>query len=81
MIPAQIDAMAIVADLNAWGWRDFKIEIACGLSRGYVAQVRCGNVQEMAYSKAARLFNFWESEAEKQASRETLQARLDAVTT
>ena len=74
MIPAQIDTMQIVADLNAWGWRDYKIEIACGLGSGYIAQVRCENIREPAYGKAARLFNFWESQRD-------LQTRLIDETT
>jgi len=74
VIPPMIDVLQIVADLNAWGWRDSKIEIACGLGQGYVAQVRCGNIREPAYSKAARLHNFWEAESEVQA----LQNRVSA---
>ena len=62
MIPAQIDHQAIISDLKGWGWCDFKIEMACGFSSGYIAQLKCGNIQEMGYQKAARLFNFWETQ-------------------
>lgn len=62
MIPAQIDHQSIIADLKSWGWVDFKIELACGFSSGYIAQLKCGNISEMGYQKAARLFNFWEAE-------------------
>ena len=79
MIPAQIDVMQIVADLNEWGWRDYKIEVACGLGSGYISQVRCGNIREPAYGKAARLFNFWEEEADSQSA--LLQTRTISVTT
>ena len=75
MIPVQIDVLSLVADLNGWGWRDYKIEISCGLGSGYVAQVRCGNVKEPAYGKAARLFNFWE-EQRNEVSCGTLQTRV-----
>lgn len=57
-----IDVLQIVADLKSWGWLDSKIETVCGLGQGYIAQVRCGNIKEPAYSKAARLYNFWETE-------------------
>lgn len=59
MIPAEIDAIAILADLKRLGWIDYKIEIACGFSKGYIAQVRHGNVEAMAYQRGARLYNFW----------------------
>lgn len=80
MIPVQIDIAQIVADLNGWGWRDYKIEICCGLGSGYIAQVRCGNIRSPAYDKAARLFNFWEEEHAAQVSRGTLQTRVSEVT-
>ncbi|HQX62627.1 MAG TPA: hypothetical protein PK593_04105 [Thermomicrobiales bacterium] len=62
MIPVEIDAVELIKDLNSIGWRDYKIEIACGYSCGYIAQVRCGNVRDMSYQRKARLFNFWEEE-------------------
>ena len=62
MIPVKIDVAQIVAELNAWGWLDFKIETCCGLGRGYISQVRCGNIKNPEYGKAARLFNFWEEQ-------------------
>lgn len=91
MIPL-IDHLAIIHDLNRWGWRDFKIETVCGFSSGYVAQIKCGNVKAMAHERAVRLYNFWESEAvprevlippysSPDVPRSTLQTRLDAVTT
>lgn len=64
MIPANIDTSHILRDLNDWGWRDYKIEVACGFSKGYIAQVRCRNVKEMTYVRAARLYNFWLAESE-----------------
>ncbi len=91
MIPL-IDHVQIVKELNAWGWRDFKIDTVCGFSAGYVAQVKCGNVKVMAHERAARLYNFWEHEAlgrgvhippygSPETSRETLQAQIASVTT
>lgn len=64
MIPANIDHVSIVADLNARGLKDFKIETICGFSSGYIAQLKCGNVKQMTYQRAARLYNFWLSEVE-----------------
>lgn len=84
MIPIKIDTEAILTDLGSWGWRDYKIEIACGFSKGYIAQVRCGNVRVLAYERAARLFNFWEAERELQAAQVpcgTLQTHLSSATT
>jgi hypothetical protein len=62
-IPAFLDHLAILDDLNRLGWLDSKIETSCGFSQGYVAQLRCRNVKNMSYHRAARLFNFWEDEA------------------
>jgi hypothetical protein len=81
VIPAELDIHGMLDDLGRWGWRDYKIEIACGLSGGYISQIRCGNIRFLAYQKAARLYNFWFSEQEMVASREALQTRLEAVTT
>lgn len=63
MIPANVDHVSILADLNGWGIRDYKIEAICGFSIGYVAQLKCGNVKQMSYQRAARLYNFWFDEA------------------
>jgi len=71
MIPAQIDTTQILCDLNQWGWRDYKIELACGFAKGYIAQVRCRNVKDMSYARAARLYNFWIAEIEKRAESAT----------
>lgn len=62
MIPIDIDHLGMVADLKRLGWLDSKIESVCGFSQGYVAQIRFGNVGNMAYIRAARLYNLWESE-------------------
>ncbi len=64
MLPPALDHVSMLDDLRKWGWADYKIEMACGFSRGYVAQLRCSNISEMSYNRAARLFNFWEMEQE-----------------
>ena len=64
-IPAFIDHHAIIAELNRWGIRDYKIELICGFSLGYIAQLkRTGQfrMQNMSYPRAARLYNFWVDE-------------------
>jgi hypothetical protein len=58
-IPANIDHLALVCDLGRWGWSDTKIELVCGFSRGYVAHIRAGDVKQMIYQRAARLYNLW----------------------
>lgn len=73
--PAAIDHLAILDELKAMGWRDFKIETMCGFASGYVAQLRCKNVTNMAYYRAVRLHNFWVSE------RQALSNRVASVTT
>lgn len=91
MIPL-IDHVQIIKDLNGWGWRDFKIDTVCGFSAGYVAQIKCGNIREMAHPRAQRLYNFWEQEAvgrdehippyaSPDVPRETLQTQIVLVTT
>lgn len=62
MIPANVDHVGIVAELNGWGIADFKIEMICGFSRGYVSHLKTGGVQQMSYQLAARLYNFWDEE-------------------
>ncbi len=69
-IPAGIDHLMLLADLKRWGWQDNKIELACDFSSGYVSQLKCGNIKDMSYSKAARLFNFWESELDLYSRRQ-----------
>ena len=58
-IPANIDVVTILSELNRYGWRDYKIEMLCGFSRGYVSQLKCGHVVLPNYRYAARLYNLW----------------------
>jgi len=79
MIPANIDHQHIIGELNAWGLRDYKIEMICGFSVGYVAQLKCGNVKQMTYQRAARLYNFW---FEERGTRSPLRTHsAEALTT
>jgi hypothetical protein len=73
-IPANIDHVAIVEDLKKWGLADQKIEIICGLSRGYISHVRAGHVRQMIYQRAARLYNFWFDEVRLRAESIQTQA-------
>jgi transcriptional regulator with XRE-family HTH domain len=68
VIQVEIDAIAILDELNALGWRDYKIEMECGFSKGYVDQIRRGNVRELKYPRAARLINLLEREERKAAA-------------
>jgi hypothetical protein len=58
-VPAAIDIDAILADLNAAGWLDYKIEVVCGFSRGYIAQLKRRDDRDVFYRHGARLYNFW----------------------
>lgn len=85
MIPAHIDYLGVLTDLNAWGIRDYKIEAMCGLPEGRIAKIKCGATRSMIYANAARLYNLWESEAVSRGilvSRETsfLQAAVATTT-
>lgn len=65
MIPANIDHVQIIYDLNKWGIKDAKIEMFCGFSKGYVIHIKSGDVSQMIYARAARLYNFWFDEKSK----------------
>ena len=64
MIPANIDQIHLIKDLNEWGINDYKLKEILGFSEGYIAQLKCGNITQMSYNKAARLYNFWYAERE-----------------
>jgi hypothetical protein len=56
-LPANIDLRTMIAELNTAGMPDYKIELICSFSRGYISQVKTGHIQQVSYQKAARLFN------------------------
>lgn len=58
MIPESIDPLKLIAELNAAGWRDYKIEIACALPVGYISNVKSRKVKNPRYRHAAALMNF-----------------------
>lgn len=62
MIPANIDHASVIEDLNGWGIVDFKIEVICGLSRGYVDYLKKHPGARISYQLGARLYNFWHEE-------------------
>ena len=64
MIPVKIDVEAILADLSAMGWPEYRVEKACGLPRGWLCKLRQGKTADPGYSKAARLHNFWSDRCE-----------------
>lgn len=75
-IPANIDHVALVEELNAWGYRDAKIELICGFSQGYILAIKKGRVGQMIYQRAARLYNFWEEERERRTIEPIQQVAL-----
>lgn len=64
MIPANIDYRAIVQELNSFGIGDYKLEVICGFSDGYIRHLKDGSYRDMTYQRAARLYNFWCEERE-----------------
>jgi hypothetical protein len=73
MIPANIDHVSIVQDLNRWGIADQKVEMICGFSRGYISKIKGGDVKQMIYQRAARLYNFWFEEHRRRVVSEPIQ--------
>lgn len=67
MIPEDIDVLKILSELQSLGWKDCMIEMECGYTRGYVAQIRFGSVLMPAYPKAAKLLNLLERARAKAA--------------
>ena len=63
MIPANIDHVQIIADLNSWGIKDAKIEMFCGFSQGHIRHLKEGLIRQLSYPRAARLYNLWFDEA------------------
>jgi len=61
----ELDVVALIDDLNRWGWRDQKIETVLDFSAGYVAKLRAGPRPERPYQLAVRLYNFWVTEGVK----------------
>lgn len=80
MIPANVDHIQILADLNIWGLRDYKIEAICGFSIGYVSYLKGNPDTRMSYDRAARLYNFWWDEQKARDSRGTEQTHNAAQT-
>lgn len=75
-LPPFIDHVQLLRDLNRFGWRDYKLEAACGFSVGYIAKLREDPHQRMFYPSAARLWNLWRDEIERSGvSHETTFAR------
>ena len=62
-IPMKLDTVMMVADLNRWGLRDFKITTICNFDRAYIAKLRAGKIKTPSYDLGAQLYNLWEQEA------------------
>lgn len=56
------DYQRILDDLRTEGWKDYKIEIACGFSVGFIAQLRRRHMADMLGQNAVRLHNLWADE-------------------
>lgn len=60
VIPETIDCIALLDELNAWGWCDYKINEACGFPHGYVNDIRRRDIRNPWYQRAAKIYNFHE---------------------
>lgn len=60
-VPLVIDIVQVINDLNRWGWRDQKIELACGCSGGYISKLRSGETQPInhRWGNVAPIYNLW----------------------
>lgn len=58
MIPETIDCIALLDELNTWGWCDYKINEACHFPPGYVADLRRRGTRNPGYQRAAKIYNF-----------------------
>lgn len=58
LMPEELDHARLVKELNEAGWIDEKISVALGWNRGYIRQLKNGNVKNMGYRNAAKLYNF-----------------------
>lgn len=67
MIPEEINILAVLNELHDLGWKDSMVEVECGYTRGYIAQIRCGNMEMPTYPKAAKLLNLLERARAKAA--------------
>lgn len=65
MIPANIDHIELLNDLNRMGWRDYKIGMMCDFSPGYISNLRSGVVRRISWQYGARIYNFWLDEREQ----------------
>ena len=79
-IPAHIDIVSVIQDLNRWGWFDLKIEVACGFSEGYITKLKQGRVVQMRYDRTARLYNLWCEESERARARSAASPGMDSGT-
>lgn len=71
MIPVNVNVVELLDELNRLGWRDYKVEIECGFTKSYIAQIRNGNVVKPGYANVAKLLNLVERErARAQGHRE-----------
>lgn len=58
MLPESINLLDLISQLNAVGWRDYKIEDLCGLPKGYINDLRRKKVMNPRYQVVARIYNF-----------------------
>jgi len=57
VIPEDVNWIGVLDELNILGWNDSSIDLACQFTPGYVAQLRCGNIEKVGYDKGSKMIN------------------------
>lgn len=60
MIPESIDILNLIDALNAFGWNDYKIEMELEFTKGYIGQIRCGNIKNPPRWREEKLREMYE---------------------
>jgi hypothetical protein len=58
MLP-YFDYETYITELHRMGWKDYKIEMACGFAVGMIAQLRRRNFRDMLGQNAIRLYGLY----------------------
>ena len=59
VILPKVDPLQVISQLHSMGWKDYKIEAATGLTSGYIAQLRCGNIKKPGYEYVRLIVNLY----------------------
>jgi len=62
LIPEDVNWIGVLDELNRLGISDSTTEDICKFTKGYVGQIRCGNVKRPEYTKGAKMINLLDEE-------------------